>query len=1269
MKVDAQFRQLRSWCCRSISFAIVLAMAFCLAVPFAGAQSTGGRIRGTVVDPSGGAVTAANVNLRNEATGGERTAQSSATGEYVFLEVPVGTYTVELQLTGFKKYLRKGVTLELNQILTLDITLQIGGSTEVVEVTGAPPVVDTTSTQLGAVVNERAVSQLPLNARDTYQLLQLQPGVQGVGGSDLFYGSNQSGAVSVNGGRGRSNNFNVNGGDGNDLFVNSPGIQPTPDSIAEFRVLTNTFDAEYGRNSGAVINVVTKSGTNNLHGNVYEFLRNQLFNAKGYLDLRRPDDKQNQFGGTFGGPIKKDRTFFFASYEGRRVVHGISSDPVVVPTAAERNGDFSATPFDPSATIQDQLVADVFNARCNLGASVGDAYGTLFPGSIIPSNCLDPVAVDLMKRYVPCPNADPKCSNLTPGGANVFQSIPNESSHANQFTMKLDHRINEKQNLSIYYYFNDSFDAQPFTRFQAATPNLLEGFGNNNATRAQQINVSHAWTINSSVVNELRLSYFREAQGTFLHPQHTNLVTDSCSSAVAPICFTGTTDVPGVIPSDPKIGITPGLGPKREGMPFISISGGFTIGNDFEGELPQKGNTYQLSDSLTKVMGNHTTKFGVDLRNQRFFQTLFFDPNGDYSYFGGGLNDPIALDVNGNQNLFPNYLLGLPDSYLQGSAQSEDVRGNSIYLFAQDSWKIRRTLTLNYGLRWEYNQPLYDAGLRYQTFRPGQATTTYPCQLTAASQANLGYPDTNCNPGGSAAAVFPLGLVVPGDKGVPKGLTDNYYKSFAPRIGIAWDPKGDGKTTVRGGWGLFYNPIEQLVLEQFQAEPPFGGSSLLSEGLFNTPFVLQDGTVAPNPFNGVLTPLHGTPTDWSAFRPILLFGELEPKLRSQYTAQYNFGIQHQLTKDMVLSVGYVGSQGHRLLATHDINFGNAQTCIDMQNISDYYTNVAPNAGLASDYACGPFFADSSFFLPAGSVPAGFTVHLPYGSVPTIGPGNPDTTLVGLRRFSSPICEPTTGVGCPSDGVPVFSSIFAQDTVANSNYNSLQASLEKRMSHGLQFELAYTFSKSIDNASSFESILRPICDRCNRALSLFDARHRFVLSYLWSLPVPEYQGAKGKVLNGWQVSGITTLQTGFPIRLESSNDSELENSFDFELPGKPDLIAPFRTFDPRTHGGLYFDPNSFALPVQDFNSTPLQLLGNAPRTICCGPGISNFDFSVQKVTRMGEKMHLEFRAEFFNIFNHTQFLNPDGSITDGADFGRVKRTREPRQVQFALKLFF
>jgi hypothetical protein len=344
------------------------------------------------------------------------------------------------------------------------------------------------------------------------------------------------------------------------------------------------------------------------------------------------------------------------------------------------------------------------------------------------------------------------------------------------------------------------------------------------------------------------------------------------------------------------------------------------------------------------VKGNHTVKFGADYRDQRFLQTLFFAPNGDYSYYGGGANDPIAIrkplpnDPNsgGTQNLFANYLLGIPDSYLQGSAQTEDVRGHSIYLFAQDSWKIRSNVTLNYGLRWEFNQPIYDAGLRYQTFRAGQQTTIFPCESST----------------GDCSTMSPLGLVFPGDKGIPKGLTQSYYKAFAPRVGIAWDPFKNGKTTVRGGWGLFYNPIEQLVLEQFQAEPPFGGSSLISEGLFSTPFQLQDGTTAPNPFGGILTPKPGTPIDWPRFRPILLYGELEPHLRAQYTAQYNFGIQRELTKDLMLSVGYVGSQGHRLLATRDLNYGNAQTCIDMQAIAAYYDPTVV------DVLCGQFLHSS-----------------------------------------------------------------------------------------------------------------------------------------------------------------------------------------------------------------------------------------------------------------------------------------------------------------------
>jgi hypothetical protein len=1235
------------------------------------AQSTGGRILGRVADPSGAVLAGVKVTLTNEATGVSSDTVTSGGGEYGFPQVSVGLYRMEFDLAGFKKNIQRGVNVDLNQVVTINSLLQIGQSRETVEVTSEAPLVDTTSTQLGSIMDAHQVSNLPLNSRDTYQLLQLQPGVQGVGGSDLFYGSNTAGAVSVNGGRGRSNNFNVNGGDGNDLFVNSPAIQPTPDSIAEFRVLSNTFDAEYGRNSGAVINVVTKSGTNGLHGSVYEFLRNQMFNSKGYLDLRRPDDKQNQFGGTFGGPIVKDRTFFFTSYEGRRVVHGISSDAVTVPTAAERAGDFSATGL--SGAMTSDLVAQMLNARCNanvplpstvVGGSVN--YADVF-GSQIPTNCFDPAALAILQLNVPCANSDPTCSNLTPGSDNVFRSIPNEDSHANQFTLKIDHRLTNKQSLTGYYYFNDSFDSQPFTRFQAATPNLLQGFGNNSATRAQQVNLTHTWTISNSVVNELRVTYFREAQGTFLHPHRTNLVTDSCGTGTAAqFCFTGN-DSSGIIPSNPRIGITPNLGANREGVPFISISGGFTIGNDFEGELPQIGNTYQVSDNLTKVMGNHTAKFGIDFRNQRFLQTLYFDPNGDFTYSGGGPND--------SGNLFANYLLGLPDSYLQGSAQTEDVRGNSIYLFAQDSWKIKPNLTLNYGLRWEYNQPIYDAGLRYQTFRPGQVDTVFKCAVPGANNPDCADPTSD------AAAFFPLGLVIPGDKGVPKGLTQNYYNAFAPRIGIAWDPFKDGKTTIRGGWGLFYNPIEQLVLEQFQGEPPFGGSSLISQGLFATPFVSQSGsspnnlTTSPNPFNGILNPARGSSVDWSSFRPILLFGELEPKLRAQYTAQYNFGITRELSRDTVLSIGYVGSQGHRLLATRDINYGNPQTCIDLQNIS----NLTGDTGLS----CGPFFADSAFTIAANEIPAGVTLHMPYGAQAVVtGPNPTPITLVGLRKYSSPRCDPFSGNGCPSDSVPVFSSIFAQNTEAASNYNSLQASLERRLSHGLQFEVAYTFSKSIDNASSFENILKPICDRCNRSLSLFDARHRVVISYLWQLPVPQYQGVKGKALNGWAVSGITSFQSGFPVRVQSSSDAELMNSFDFELPGKPDLIAPFHTFDPRKHGGYAFDPTSFALPQQTASSTPLQLLGNSPRTICCGAGIDNFDFSVQKQLPIGETKHFEFRAEFFNIFNHTQFLNPDGNISDGnlnpdgtidptnpGDFGKVKHTRDPRQIQFALKFAF
>ncbi len=1237
---------------------IQLIVVICLASStFLMAQSTGGRVLGRIADPTGAVLADVGVRLTNQATSVARETKANASGDYSFLEVVPGVYTVEFELAGFKKNVLKNVTVEVNGVVTLNSVLQIGQAKEVVEVTSEAPLVDTTSTQLGAVVNDRTVAGLPLNSRDTYQFLQLQPGVMSTVGSSnsSIYGSNNAGAVSVNGGRGRSNNFNVNGGDANDQFVNLPTVQPTPDSIQEFRVLTNTFDAEYGRNSGSVINVVTKSGTNSFHGNAYEFFRNKVLNAQGYLNSVKPDQKQNQFGGTFGGPIRKDRTFFFASYEGRRIRQGIPSPTVTVPTLAERPsaaqpfGDFTdAGGFSPTAVLNN---SSNLSSRpgcqaaitANGGGALADGvlYNSIFPNSQIPLACMDPTAVDLL-QFVPLPNA----------GNNLIQTVPVQPTRGDQATFKFDHKINDKQAFSAYYYFTDDRTTQPFANFQLAGANV-PGFGSVVGERFQQWNISHTWTVSNSSVNEFRFNYNREAQRTFQHPETTSLVQDSCPPAPSWL-----TNVTGPVPcfSDGttanSTGIHPGLGPTREGLPFIQISGGFNLGNNAEGELPQVGNSFQWSDNFTKVSGNHTLKFGGDLRRQRFDQTLYFNVSGEYFYFGGGTNDP------GSSNLFPNFLLGLPDQYGQGSPQTENVRSTSTYVFAQDSWKIKPNLTLNYGLRWEFNTPIADIGHRVQTFRPGQSTQVFPCL------------DTGSN---DCASQFPTGLVVPGDKGVPNGLTQTYTKAFAPRFGISWSPGKSGKTSIRAGWGLFYNPIEQLVLEQFSAEPPFGGSIINSNTQFNTPFVGQDGTSFPNVFGGFITPKPGTAVDWSRYEPILLFGQFQPHMRAQTTAQYNLGVQRELTNDMKLQINYVGSQGHRLLATHDINFANPQTCLDI--------NTIEGAG-----TCGQFLEDSQYQL---TVPAGFNFHMPSGKILTGAAGGTPLNLVGLRPYSSPNCDPVTSIGCPPNGVPVFTSIFAQDTIANSAYNSLQASLEKRFSHGLQFQAAYTWSKSFDEASSFEGILNPIDPRRSRSLSLFDARHRIVFSYVWELPVPKYAGFKGGILNGWSLSGITTFQTGFPIRITSSADNELMNSFDFELPGEPLQLSKFKTQNPNTvgcasetgptdptHSGTpcaqvtnqFFDPNIF---TEDTNAFPsiLGTIPNTKRTLCCGPHISNTDLAILKLIPINENKRMEFRAEFFNIFNHTQFLNPDGNSSDGSQFGQLTETRDPRLVQFALKFYF
>ncbi|HTC66459.1 MAG TPA: carboxypeptidase regulatory-like domain-containing protein [Candidatus Acidoferrum sp.] len=1268
----------------------LLLLAMVLGAPFAGAQSTGGRVRGTVIDSSGAAVSGANLALVNEATNVTINTVSGNNGEYIFLEVPVGTYDMDVAQQGFKRYSRKGIIVNLNEVVNLDIPLQIGGSTETVEVTGTPPIVDTTSTELGAVVNSRSSTQLPLNQRDVYQLLQLQPGVQSQIGNSLFFGSDKAGVVTVNGGRGRSNNYSVNGGDGNDLFANLPAVQPSPDSVEEFRVITNSFDAEYGRNSGAVVNVVTKSGTNDFHGSAYEFFRNDILNAHGFTfqPTPKPPFKQNQFGGTFGGPIKKDKTFIFGSYEGRRIIRGIVSQQVPVPTAGDLAGNFG-TPFP--GTLNDATVANIFENRAGCRSNLPTAqqasldaaaagtptpYDSIFTGGIVPTGCFDPVAVSMVK-YLPGAG----------GSSSQVQDVVKSRERGDQFQIRFDQILNPKQKLSVYYYYDNDNSLDPFANFQLAGGSL-GNFGGRIISHVQQINASHTWTIGSTSVNEFRFTLFREAEPQFYTPTVTNAVTASCGTdpAAAPFCFTGTTDTPlvadngtvlGTTPPCPGFGcgIHPGLGPKFEGVPFVTINGTQGLfGNNFEGQLPQTGNTFQFDDNYSKIVGNHSLKFGGDIRYQKFDQKVFFNVNGEYIFGPGGNNDTQLSDPYGN------YLLGLPVSYSQGSANTEFVRSTSVYLFAQDSWRIRSNLTLNYGLRWEVNTPLTDTGQKVQRFNPGQVSTVYPCQLSAAS--NLFGPGNTCDNQG----VTPTGLVVPGDKGVPGGLINTYYKAFAPRLGLNWSPGatngmlakltgGPNKTTISMGWGLFYNPIEQLVLEQFVAEPPFGISNGVSNPLFGSPFVTQGGATKPNVSDAFLNPPRGQPVDWSLYRPILLFGQFPTGLRTQYSAQYNLTIKRELPGNILFQIGYVGTQGHRLLASHDQNAANAQTCLDLAQLGQ---------------GCIPFAEDSQyqFTLPAGSV-----LHLPYiaGATPgapnvacpinratpactvTGAAGGTPINLVGLRPYSSPNCDPLSGTGCPADGTPIFTNIFAEDNVAHSNYNSLQVLFEKRYSHGVQFQASYTYSKSLDNASSFEELVGPTNFNSTYGPSLFDARHRFVFNIVWELPVPKMQGFAGRALNGWQVSGIYTYQTGFPILVSNCNDTELQGTtLGFECPGRPNFTGPFKTHNPRTDG-FVFDPNLFdscnnSTCPGDPTAVTLGTIGNVPRTICCNPPINNIDMGLFKDTAIGEKMRVEFRTEIFNVLNHAQFYGTDGNSAN-TTFGQPQKVRDPRLFQFALKLIF
>lgn len=1082
---------------------------------------TTGTVRGLVKDSTGAVLAGASIELKNKGTNELRSIQTNANGEFTFTFIPLGTYLLTVQVTGFQPQ-EQEFRVNLDETLQLQINLEVAQQqAEIRVIANDDAKVETVSTQLGNNMQSQTINKLPLSGRDVFKnLLQLQPGVMSSTGSSTFVGDEKN--LSVNGSRGRANNYTVNGGDANDPAVNAPAVQPPPDAIEEFQVITNTFDAEYGRNSGSIINLVTKSGTNEFHGSVFEFFGNTKLNARGFFDPpKKPQFNSNIFGATLGGPIVKNQQFFFLSYQGTRIRQGKSTGPVQVPTPLERQGIFAP------GSLSDE-----------------------FPNGNI-SAMLDPLAVKLL-QFVPLANV----------GDRTFFDAPVRKVRGDQVTLRYDYNINSNNRLTAYYYFDDNFIFEPISTFQNQNQtSVLPGFGEETDQRNQNINLSYTTIINSTTINEARFNFVRQAQGVFHRPVNRLDVTA--------FGFTG---------------ITPGLS-GRTGIPYINVGGQFIIGNNFAADLPQFGNTFQVSDNFSKQITNHTVKFGGDYRRLQFNQIFFFAINGLFSFNSG------STDSTGNS--LADFLLGRPDSYIQGSPGQLAIRAYSVNMYIQDSWRVRPNLTFNYGLRWQLDPPAIDLGNRIQAFRPGQQSQVFP--------------------------TAPKGLVFPGDPGLPRGLADTFYKAFAPRLGLAFSPDfnndflkkltgGTGKTSIRMAFGIAYNPVEQLVIQQFTGQPPFGGSSSSFSSTLADPFLLRDGSRLPNPFP-VIPAKPGDLVDFTRFAPTVIFGQINPDLRPQYAIQYNLNIQRQIKNSLLVNLSYVGSQGHHLLATYDLNPGIASLCKGIPG-------------------CGPFGQDVAY------------------------PG-----FAGTRVFRD----------VNFDGNPFFSSIYTQDTISNSNYHALQVGLVKANTSGLGFEVAYTFSKSIDNASSFEQILNPFNFGLGRSLSQFDARHRLVFSYQYDIPFKRlFKNSSNRLLEGWSVSGITSFQSGFPIRLQDFTDASLTGtSGDFESTDTPDQIAPVRILEPRKNNLYFFDPSSFrTVPDNEFGR-----FGTASRQFFSGPGINNWDIAILKTTRLNDKQTLEFRLEGFNFFNHAQFLNPDGIITDGERFGRIFRVREPRSIQFALKLLF
>jgi len=1124
---------------------VYVALAVFVTLPLAAQQITA-TIHGTIVDPSGALVAAASVTAKQSETGLTRSAVTDRSGSYVLVELPVGHYRLEVAAKGFVKYIQEGISLDVNQTATVLVHLRVGSETQQVDVKADATLVQNTLSSMGETVMQREILDLPLDGRNFSQLGVLQPGVVPLTPGLLEAGgpARENEGYAVDGQRPESNNFLIDGADNVSSVDGGFVLKPPIDAIGEFRILTHNANPEFGRNTGSTTNIITRGGSNSFHGALWEFLRNDAMDSSDYFTQAVQPLKQNQFGATFGGPIIKDKTFFFGYYEGFRNRQS-ESVPATVPSVAETQGNFA------------QLCTSLAGHKINISSGLCDnAQGTYDPngqltlfGQPVPFNqmpSIDPTAAQVVSLF-------PAVAQ-----GNAFIATETKIETNNQFGVKIDHYLSTADTLNFRYMFSSGPTTDPLSPVGANVP----GFPVGEYDRAQNFVAQDTHVFSAGKIGVARFSFLRN---TFLLDQHLNSES----------------------PSSLGFQYAPTL-PLAAGPPFVQIGGYASAGDPITGPRYTYQNTFDVSGSLSWIRGSHEFKFGGGYRRDQINGLQGIASNGFFVF------EPIpSFEGFIYNDGFANFLSGNPVVFLQGGGNfSREIRDRALDAYAQDTFKLSRRLTLNYGLRYELPFPATENSNEVNLFVPGAQSRIIPNA--------------------------PAGLLYPGDAGVPRGLIPTQKTGFAPRVGLAVDPMGNAKTVISAAYGIFYEPYytgEGGPLQDPVSAPPYLKTQQIGFPVnsFANPYY------QPNPFS-------------QQFPEPMTLLVVARNLRLPYAQDWNLNLQRSLGDDWLLQIGYVGTSGVHL----------------------------------------PRFIEGD---PAAFVPGADTTSA--GCAP---PNQPcpisNENNVNQRRLYSG-CTLAQPNNC------VYGSIGEIASIANSGYNALEASLRKRFSHGLSFLASYTYSKSIDDVSSFNitgSASQPVAGEndlaqnpfdlaAERGRSMFDARHRFVLSYQWNLPFWHrptnwYQRALGS----WQLNGIATVMTGTPFTVFDSNDVSLQGTAP-EITGfsanRPNLVGNPNN-GPRTPQE-WFNLSAF----QQLQPDPLgrfQVFGDEGRNVVQGPGYVNWDFSAFKNFPVTESKEFQFRGELFNILNHTNFRLPVSDISS-PNFGQIQQDVGPRVIQVALKFLF